>query len=111
MREAPSGIIIGALLKAGATVHAFDPVAMEAARRDFPPKWFEGGRLAFLDEQYAVTEGADALILVTEWKQFRNPDFDRLRKTLKSPVIFDGRNQFEPRAVRDAGFEYFGVGR
>lgn len=111
MREAPSRVIISALLDAGATVQAFDPVAMDAARRDFPPRWFEGGRLAFLDEQYAVTEGADALLLVTEWKQFRNPDFERLRKTLKSPVVFDGRNQFEPRAVRDAGFEYFGVGR
>ena len=111
MREAPSRVIIGALLEAGATVHAFDPVAMDAARRDFPSRWFDGGRLAFLDEQYAVADGADALVLVTEWKQFRNPDFDRLRKTLKSPVIFDGRNQFEPRVVRDAGLEYFGVGR
>lgn len=111
MREAPSGVLIDALLKAGASVSAFDPVAMDSARREFPADWFKGGKLTFAGDQYAVADAADALALVTEWKQFRNPDLDRLRKALKAPIVFDGRNQYEPGAMRAAGFEYFGVGR
>jgi UDPglucose 6-dehydrogenase len=111
MREAPSRVLIDALLRAGASVTAYDPVAMDSARREFPADWFKGGKLKFVDDQYAVADAADALALVTEWKQFRNPDLDRLHKALKAPIIFDGRNQYEPAAIRAAGFEYFGVGR
>jgi UDPglucose 6-dehydrogenase len=107
MREAPSRVVIGGLLSRGARVQAYDPVAMEEARRIFarePGVGFAGSTTAALD-------GADALIIVTEWKEFRSPDFDDMKKRLKAPVIFDGRNLYEPAHVLAAGFEYFSVGR
>ncbi len=111
MREASSVVLIEALVGAGAKVQAYDPVSMAAARRELPGAWFDGGQLKLVDEQYHALEGADAMVLVTEWKPFRHPDFERIRKILKNPVIFDGRNQYDPKLLRDAGFEYSGIGR
>ena len=107
MREAPSRAIIGALLKLGASICAYDPVAIDEARRvmgDVP-------QLAFAANPLAACEGADALVVVTEWKEFRSPDFDALRRRLRQPVIFDGRNLYEPEVVRGAGFEHMSIGR
>jgi len=105
MREAPSVVVINGLLAAGAAVQAHDPEAMDAARRVF------GDRIAYAATNYEAIEGADALIIVTEWKQYRTPDFARMRSRMRQPVILDGRNVFDPAVVARAGFEYRGVGR
>jgi UDPglucose 6-dehydrogenase len=107
MREAPSRVIIEALLQAGATVRAYDPVALEEAHRIF-------GARAGLDlcrNAYEVTAGAEALIIATEWKEFRSPDFDRLKSTLSAGVIFDGRNLYDPAIMGRFGFTYYAIGR
>ena len=106
MREAPSRTLIEQLWAAGARVRAYDPEAVAEVRRLYG----ERDDLV-LDGQYAVLEGADALAIVTEWKAFRSPDFERIRATLKQPVVFDGRNIFEPRTVEAAGIAYYGIGR
>lgn len=111
MREAPAKVLLEELLGAGARVKAYDPVAMPAAQRELPAEWFSSGQLELVSQQYDALSGADALILVTEWKPFRHPDFDRIKKLLKQPVIFDGRNQYDPIHLRAAGFEYTGIGR
>jgi UDPglucose 6-dehydrogenase len=107
MREAPSRVIIDALLQRGASVAAYDPVAMDEARRVLG----EVARLSFAANPMAACEGADALVVVTEWKEFRSPDFDALKRHLKQPVIFDGRNLYEPDVVRGAGFDHVSMGR
>lgn len=107
LREAPSRVIIARLLSRGASVIAYDPVAMGEARRVF-----EGvDRLSFAATANEALEGADALVIVTEWKAFRSPDFARMRGLLRQPVIFDGRNLFDPQQISDSGFEYFPIGR
>lgn len=107
LREAPSRVVISRLLGHGASVSAYDPVAMTEARRVF-----EGAeRLTFAASANDALEGADALLIVTEWKAFRSPDFARMRDALRQPVIFDGRNLFDPARMREAGFEYFPIGR
>ncbi len=111
LRQASSRDLLGALHGAGARVRAFDPAAMDAARREFPRQWFDEGFLSLVDDAYVALEGADALVLVTEWKQFRSPDFQRIVKSLRQKVVFDGRNQFDPAAVRALGFDYYGIGR
>lgn len=111
LREAPSRVLIGKLLDAGARVRAFDPVAMPAARQAMPPDWFRADRLTLVDQQYDAISDADALALVTEWKPFRLPDFTRMKSAMKQHLVFDGRNQYDPAQVRAAGFEYFGIGR
>lgn len=111
MREAPSAVLLEELIGAGARVKAYDPVAMPVAQRELPADWFRGGKLELAPQQYDALSGVDALVLVTEWKPFRHPDFDRIKKLLKTPVIFDGRNQYDPASVRASGFEYFGIGR
>ena len=111
LREAPSAALIEQLLNAGARVKAYDPVAADNARRLLPPALIESGKLELVAHQYDALAGADALALVTEWKPFRNPDFDAMRKAMKTPVIFDGRNQYDPQQVRGLGFEYFSIGR
>lgn len=111
MREAPSLVLIEALVRAGATVAAYDPVALAAAARELPPAWLEDGRVELQQHQYDVLRDADALVLVTEWKRFRQPDFDAMKDLLKEPVIFDGRNQYEPTHLAEHGFAYFGIGR
>jgi len=107
MREAPSRVIVAELARRGAAVRAYDPVAMPEAARVL-----EGTpRLAFVESQDAALAGADALLLVTEWKEFRNPDFDAIKAALKQPVVFDGRNQYDPAPLRTLGIEYHGIGR
>ena len=107
MREATSRVVLAELFERGATVTAYDPVAMEEARRIFGDE----PRLRYAENPMAALEGADALVIVTEWKEFRSPDFDRIKATLKSPVIFDGRNLYEPSLVQQAGLTYESIGR
>ena len=111
MREAPSLQIISDLVKAGAKIQAYDPVAKETASIDIPDEWLADGRVKILDDQYQALESADALILVTEWKQFRNPDFNYIKEKLSEPVIFDGRNQYDPELMATFGLTYSGIGR
>jgi UDPglucose 6-dehydrogenase len=107
MREAPSRVIVEELFKRGARITAYDPVAMHEAQRIFG----DDERLSFAEQPMAALEGADALVIVTEWKEFRSPDFAAIRTRLKSPVIIDGRNIFSPELPRAAGLEYSGIGR
>jgi UDPglucose 6-dehydrogenase len=111
MREAPSVVLLQLLIAAGAVVKAYDPVAMEAARRELPRAWFESKQLQLVEHQYEAVDAVDALMLVTEWKPFRHPDFTRMKKAMKTPIIFDGRNQYDPHGLREAGFAYYGIGR
>jgi UDPglucose 6-dehydrogenase len=107
MREAPSRVIVDALTARGARIVAYDPVAMSEAKRVF------GGAplLSYAASPLAACEGADALVVVTEWKEFRSPDFEALKLRLRTPLIFDGRNLYNPADVRGAGIEYIGIGR
>jgi UDPglucose 6-dehydrogenase len=107
MREAPSRTLIELLLEAGARVHAYDPVAGAEARRLY------AGVAAFTlaKNAYDAARGADALAIVTEWQEFRSPDFEQLRELLKAPVIFDGRNLYDPAMVSRFGLTYYAVGR
>ena len=107
MREAPSRVILDELARRGARVVAYDPVAMPEAQRVFG----EAPWLAYATTPLEAVAGADALLIVTEWKEFRSPDFATMRARLKSPLIFDGRNVYDPQFVKDAGFEYFAIGR
>jgi UDPglucose 6-dehydrogenase len=111
IRESPSVVLIERLIEAGASVKAYDPVAMENARRNMPSAWFKSGKLELVARQYDAVAGVDALALVAEWKPFRNPEFNTMKKRMRTPVIFDGRNQYDPQQVRGLGFEYFGIGR
>ena len=111
MREAPSVVLLGQLIQAGATVRAYDPVAHETAHRILPREWFKNGRFALTEHQYDALDGVAALALVTEWKPFRYPDFGVVKRRMKQPVIFDGRNLYDPVELRSLGFEYFGIGR
>jgi UDPglucose 6-dehydrogenase len=105
MREAPAIPIIEGLLRRGASVRAYDPAAAGVARRLFD------GRIALCDRSYDALSGADALAIVTEWNEFREPDFDKIRALLKNPVVFDGRNIYSPEQMRALGFTYFSIGR
>lgn len=111
MREATSIVLIKALIEAGATVSAYDPVAQETAKVEFPAGYFESGKLVFSQHQYDALQNASAMLLVTEWKPFRQPDFDAMKRLMKGSVIFDGRNQYEPAHAEEYGFEYYGIGR
>ena len=97
--------VVRALLAAGATVRAHDPESMPVART------MVGEGVEFCDDPYAAIEGADALAIVTEWKAFRSPDFARIKSALAEPVIFDGRNLYDPAVVSAAGLEYHAIGR
>jgi UDPglucose 6-dehydrogenase len=105
MREAPSIVIIEALLKAGAEITVHDPEALARAREVF------GDRVSYHRGNYDALPGADALLIVTEWNEFRRPDFARVRELMKSPIIFDGRNLYEPSVMKQEGFMYYPVGR
>ena len=104
MREAPSIDTVSALIENGAKVRAFDPVAKDTARKIF------GDKIEYGKKQYDVLEGADALLIITEWNEFRRPDFDRMKSLMARPLIFDGRNLYNPKSVAGLGFEYFGIG-
>jgi UDPglucose 6-dehydrogenase len=110
MREAPSRAIIDALLPAGARVQAYDPVAQPSAGRLYSDSQHLE-RLLFCTDAYEAARGADALLIATEWQEFRSPDYDRLRALLVRPLIFDGRNLYDPDLMARSGFEYFGIGR
>jgi UDPglucose 6-dehydrogenase len=105
MREAPAVPLIHGLVDAGATVQAYDPEAMKVARSIF------GAKVQFSDKSYDAVKGADALTIVTEWNEFREPDFSRIRKMMRTPVIFDGRNIYSPDQIRSFGFTYYSIGR
>lgn len=105
MREAPALVIIDRLLAAGATVSAHDPVAMPNARGIL------GDRIDFTKNNFEALEGADALVLVTEWNEYRFPDFGEMKRVLKAPVVFDGRNIYNPKEMKDLGFTYYPIGR
>lgn len=107
MREAPSRVLLEALIEAGATVQAYDPEAMHEAKRIYGDK----PGLKYCAKQHEALENADALVIVTEWKQFRSPDFDELSRLLKDKAIFDGRNMYEPKFVKQAGLQYYAIGR
>ncbi|WP_374276692.1 UDP-glucose/GDP-mannose dehydrogenase family protein [Azonexus sp.] len=107
MREAPSRELIADLFAAGATVSAYDPVAMHETQRIFGDE----ARLSYAENPMGALKDADALVIVTEWKEFRSPDFDAIKAALKQPVIFDGRNLYDPKFVRGQGIEYFTIGR
>jgi UDPglucose 6-dehydrogenase len=107
MREAPSRVVIEDLVRRGATVQAYDPVALDEARRALAGVT----KVVFVEQSAAALEGADALLVVTEWKEFRNPDFDLIKARLKQPVIFDGRNLYDPVLMASFGIEYAGIGR
>ena len=105
MREAPSLTIINRLLELGASVQAHDPEALNEAKKHF------GARIGYHVNQYEPLKGADALVIITEWNEYRNPDFDRIRKLLVNPLIFDGRNLYQPERMRDIGYDYLPIGR
>ena len=105
MREAPSITIINRLLHAGANIRAHDPEAMDEAKKVF------GSKIEYIQDNYEVVKGADALVIITEWNEFRRPNFEKMKKLMRSPVIFDGRNIFDPKEMRSIGFTYYGIGR
>jgi UDPglucose 6-dehydrogenase len=105
MRDAPSIKIVESLLADGVRVVAYDPEAMDEAKRTF------GSRIQYAASNYGCVEGADALLIVTEWQAFRNPNFQRMKSMMRQPVIFDGRNIYDPIALRQLGFTYYSVGR
>ncbi len=107
IREAPSRTLIAGLLTRGARVHAYDPVAMPAVQKALA----RHTGISFAKSPLEAAAGADALVIVTEWKEFRSPDFDLLHATLRSSIIFDGRNLYDPRVMQQEGFEYFPIGR
>lgn len=107
MREAPSIILIKELIKAGAKINAYDPKAMDVAKQYY----LQDQKINYCQDKYSVLENADVLVLVTEWKEFRSPDFDRIKTTLSNNIIFDGRNQFKNSLMKKLDFEYYAVGK
>jgi UDPglucose 6-dehydrogenase len=105
MREAPAVIIINGLLEAGAKIQAYDPQAMEEAHRIF------GDKITLTKDEYETVKDVDALLVITEWNEFREPNLDLLRNSMKHPIIFDGRNIYEPMKMASAGFSYYSLGR
>jgi UDPglucose 6-dehydrogenase len=107
VREAPSLLLIDALVKAGAEVQAYDPKAVRETQRHLGPR----SGVTYAEDSYSALQGCDALILVTDWSYFKNPDFDRMKTLLNAPVIFDGRNMFSTDLVKMLGFDYYSIGR
>ncbi|MCG7915870.1 MAG: UDP-glucose/GDP-mannose dehydrogenase family protein [Candidatus Thiodiazotropha weberae] len=107
MREASSRVLMESLWEAGATVRVFDPEAMEECRRIYG----ERDDLVYCDNQEGTLESADALIVVTEWQVFRSPDFEQIKQALSAPVVFDGRNIYDPARMKESGFSYYAIGR
>ncbi|MCP3943168.1 MAG: UDP-glucose/GDP-mannose dehydrogenase family protein [Desulfobacteraceae bacterium] len=111
MREASSLVLMETLIHAGAKIQAYDPVATDQAKKEMPATWINQGDVILAQEQYQALEDSDALILVTEWKTFRQPDFKKMIGKMRQTVVFDGRNQYDPEEVKELGFEYHGIGR
>ncbi len=105
MREAPSVVIINELIKLGATVKAYDPAAIETS------KFYLKDNIKYAQDEYDALPGADALLILTEWNEFRNPDFEKINALLKNKIIFDGRNIFDPKRMKETGYTYFSIGR
>lgn len=105
LREAPSLTIINGLLAEGVKVRTHDPVALDGTKAIF------GKKIEYFENNYDALKGADALVIVTEWNEFRRPDFERMKSLMKRPVIFDGRNIYDPKVMKEKGFEYYGMGR
>ena len=105
IREAPSLTVIQELLKMSANVRAFDPIANDAAKPMFD------GKVEFYQSAYDPLRDADALIVMTEWNEFRRPDFEKMKKLMRSPTVFDGRNIYDPFEMQEKGFQYYGIGR
>ena len=105
MREAPSLVVINKLIELGAKITAYDPASMAETKRILKD------RIRYSKNSYDALEGCDALFILTEWNEFRNPDYDLMKKNLRNPVVFDGRNIFDPKTMREKGFTYFGIGR
>ena len=105
MREAPAITIINKLLECGAKIQAFDPKAIESAKFHF------GDKITYCDTAYDALKNADCMVLLTEWNEFRRPDFERIKELLKSPIIFDGRNQYDENRLKQKGFEYYQIGK
>jgi len=111
VREAPALSTVRGLLEAGANVRAFDPVASAQFQAALTPANDTSDRFTIVQDKYEALQGASAMLLLTEWKEFRNPDFERMRTLMAQPCIFDGRNQFDPARLRAAGWSYAAVGR
>ncbi len=113
MREAPSRVIVRGLLDRGAKIQVHDPEAMEEAKRIFKEveKGLDTSKIEFFDEMYSAVEGAEALVILTEWNEFRRPDFEKIKSLLHRPLVLDGRNIYEPKSMKSRGFEYFSIGR
>lgn len=105
MREAPAITIINALLGKGAKIKAFDPKAMETA------KFYFGDKITYTKTAYEALEDADSMLLLTEWNEFRRPDFEKIKSLLRNPIIFDGRNQYDAKRLNDKGFKYYNIGQ
>ena len=105
MRDAPAIVVIEALLQMGARIQAFDPEATVEARKIF------GDRIVYAARNYDALDGASALLVLTEWNEFRRPDFERIKELLKEPIIFDGRNIYDPGELKKLGFDYYSIGR
>jgi UDPglucose 6-dehydrogenase len=110
MREAPSRVLMEALWAAGAAVRAYDPVAMKETAHLYPAE-VESGRLVLAKSPEDAATGADALALVTEWRIFQSPNFEKLKTLLKAPVIVDGRNQYDPAFLKASGYAHYAIGR
>lgn len=106
MREAPSITIIEELIKRGAKIQAYDPKAIDSAK-----KIFKEGSITYSQSAYSALENTDALLLLTEWNEFRRPDFEKIKSLMKTPIVFDGRNQYNPERMKEKGFDYTSVGR
>jgi UDPglucose 6-dehydrogenase len=111
MREAPAIVLVDKLISAGAKVQAFDPIAHETAPAALKAEGIDLANFKLTDSAYSALEGADALILMTEWNEFRTPDFEQMKSLLKQPLVFDGRNIWKPESLKKRGFTYYGVGR
>jgi UDPglucose 6-dehydrogenase len=111
MREAPSVNLITSVIESGGKVQAFDPVANKEAKKQFSREWVDENKLTFFDDNYAALENSDALVLMTEWKMFRNPSLQKMKEKMQNLCIFDGRNQYDPEFMKKNGFEYKGIGR
>jgi UDPglucose 6-dehydrogenase len=111
MRDASSKIFLTEVINRGAIVKAYDPEAMSVAKEELPQAWFEQGKLILVDRQEKVLHDADVFALITEWKQFRNPDFSKFKSLMRGRLILDGRNQYDPILVKSFGFDYVGIGR
>ncbi|MCH8273013.1 MAG: UDP-glucose/GDP-mannose dehydrogenase family protein, partial [Candidatus Marinimicrobia bacterium] len=105
IRESPSHYLIKELKSKGASIIAFDPEAIETTKQEL------GTSIEYAEDQYAALERADALVIATEWNEFRRPDFKKMKKLMNNPLIFDGRNLYEPNIISQYGFDYFSVGR